>query len=93
MEFLYLICRLQIPHNVSVKPNEKTTLKCEIYGYPASTITWSYIPCEKLDLQLCDRNKTITFSVIRSIFLIIRKTLAVFHKTKFPNIHIEMLRE
>lgn len=78
MEFLYLICRLPTPQNVSVKSNEKTTIKCEIYGYPASTITWSYIPCEKLDLQLCDRNKTITISVIRSIFLIIRKISAVF---------------
>lgn len=52
---------------VSVKPNERATFTCEIFGYPTSTITWSYTPCEKFafDAQSCDYNKQITFTVIQ----------------------------
>lgn len=52
---------------VSVKPNEEATFTCEIFGYPTSTVTWSYIPCEKstFDPQSCDSDKQITFTVIQ----------------------------
>lgn len=50
---------------VTVKPEEKATVHCEIFGFPTSTIVWAFIPCEKVefDSKSCDESKKITYAV------------------------------
>lgn len=52
--------------DVTIKPGEKAKAICDIFGYPTSTVTWSYIPCENatFDPASCGEESTkITFSV------------------------------
>lgn len=58
---------------VSVKPNERVTLSCDIFGYPTSTITWSFTPCANHYLfdglyRSCIDNKRIIFGVTHISF-------------------------
>lgn len=53
--------------DVTIKPGEKAKVICDIFGYPTSAVTWSYVPCENatFDAASCggkDSTK-ITFSV------------------------------
>lgn len=53
--------------DVVIKPDEKAKLTCDIFGYPTSDVTWSYIPCENVtfDPASCEKDNAekITFSV------------------------------
>ncbi|XP_055298871.1 vascular endothelial growth factor receptor 1-like isoform X14 [Sitodiplosis mosellana] len=50
--------------DVSAKPGENAVMKCNIYGYPASSVTWSFIPCSKpeFDSNSCDESKKIKYN-------------------------------
>lgn len=51
--------------SVSIRPGEKAVMSCEIFGYPSSTVSWSFIPCPKADFDptSCDESKKISFTV------------------------------
>lgn len=51
--------------NVSIKPGEKAVLNCEIYGYPTSKVTWSFIPCQRLEFNThaCNNSLRIALNV------------------------------
>lgn len=51
--------------DVSVKPNEMAEVRCDIFGFPTSTVVFAFIPCEKVefDRQSCDQNQRITYAV------------------------------
>lgn len=51
--------------STSIRPGEKATVNCEIFGYPTSTLTWSFIPCPKAEFEpeSCDESKKTTFTV------------------------------
>lgn len=48
-----------------VFPDKKVEFSCEIYGYPVSTVNWTFIQCKfaSNDERSCDHTKTIIFSV------------------------------
>lgn len=49
--------------DVSTKPGENAVMTCEIYGYPASSVVWSFIPCNKpeFDVNSCDESKKVEY--------------------------------
>ncbi|XP_031631901.1 vascular endothelial growth factor receptor 1-like isoform X3 [Contarinia nasturtii] len=51
-------------NDVSIKPGVNAVINCKIFGYPASSVTWSFIPCESVeyDLTPCDESKRETYN-------------------------------
>ena len=49
--------------DVSAKPGQNAVMTCQIYGYPASTVKWAFIPCSKpeFDSESCDESKKIKY--------------------------------
>lgn len=63
--------------STSIRPGEKATVNCEIFGYPTSTLTWSFIPCPKaeFDPKSCDESNKTTFTVSVLLDLVILQQL------------------
>lgn len=51
--------------DVSVKPGDVAEVRCEIFGFPPSAVSFTFVPCEKVeyDLRSCDQNQKITYAV------------------------------
>lgn len=51
--------------DVSVKPGDVAEVRCEVFGFPTSTVVFAFIPCEKVefDRKSCDQNQRITYAV------------------------------
>lgn len=49
--------------DISIKPGENAIMSCEIFGYPASSVVWSFIPCNKpeFDINSCDESKKLVY--------------------------------
>lgn len=60
--------------NISIKPGVKAALVCNIFGYPTSTVQWSFFPCDNLaiDIKLCNKEYT-----NRRIFVSTRKNYLI----------------
>lgn len=49
--------------DISIKPGENAIMSCEIFGYPASSVIWTFIPCNKpeFDINSCDESKKLIY--------------------------------
>lgn len=49
--------------DVAIKPDTNAVVNCEIFGYPAASVMWSFIPCPSVeyDSTQCDESKKETY--------------------------------
>lgn len=74
--------------SVTVKPGSPAILSCDIYGYPAADITWSFIPCKSaaFDSASCDASgNKITFTVRSQFIDLVKKNF--FFVIRVPQLH------
>lgn len=66
--------------DVSIKNGENAKMTCKIFSSPPSSVIWSFIPCDKIDIDtnLCDVSRKLEYVSVSCMCKVIKSVLVYF---------------